>query len=250
MTEENQHRTETNLVRLNKFIANSGFAARRKVELLIEQGRVSVNDQQVKKQGTKVDPEKDVVKIDGEIIKNKLDFVYILLNKPTGYVTTTSDEFNRPKVTDLINIKERIYPVGRLDFDTEGFLILTNDGDLSNRLMHPKYRVYKTYIARLDKPINDKAIFKLRTGVILDGKPTGKASVKSIDNERMELFISIHEGRNRQVRRMIESIGFFVRSLTRIEYAGIKDPGLKTGKWRYLDAKEVARLKRLTSDVE
>lgn len=248
MTEETQN--EESLVRLNKFIANSGFAARRKVDELIESGRVSVNDMQIKKQGVKINPEKDVVKIDGEIVKNRLEYTYVLLNKPTGYITTTSDEFSRPKVTDLVNVKDRIYPVGRLDFDTEGFLLLTNDGDLANRLMHPKYRVYKSYIARIDKPINDKSIFKLRTGVIIDGKPTGKASVKATDAEKMELFISIHEGRNRQVRRMLESIGFFVRSLKRIEYAGLKDDNLKTGKWRFLDAKEVARLKRLTSDIE
>src|SRR5918911_611520 len=110
MTQQTQN--DTNLVRLNKFIANSGFAARRKVDELIETGRVSVNDMQVKKQGVKVDPEKDVVRVDGEIIRNKLEFTYILLNKPTGYITTTSDEFNRPKVTDLINVKDRVYPVG------------------------------------------------------------------------------------------------------------------------------------------
>ena len=244
-----QTQNEANLIRLNKFIANSGFAARRKVDELISAGRVSVNDMQIKKQGVKVDPEKDVVRVDGEIIRNKLEFIYVLLNKPTGYITTTSDEFNRPKVTDLVNVKERVYPVGRLDFDTEGFLLLTNDGDLANRLMHPKYRVYKSYVARIDKPITDKYIFKLRTGVIIDGKPTGKASVKAIDEDKMELFISIHEGRNRQVRRMLESIGFFVRNLKRIEYAGLKDDNLKTGNWRFLDLKEVARLKRLTSDV-
>ncbi len=237
-----------NAVRLNKFIAGSGFAARRKADELIEEGRVTVNARLVDSLGTKINPETDVVRIDGEIIKQprrKENFVYVLLNKPAGYVTTTSDEKNRPTVMDLVGINRRIYPVGRLDYDTEGLLLLTNDGELANKLMHPKYGVYKTYVVKINKAIDEKSIKRLREGVILEGRRTQRAKVSVIPKtEGRQLRISILEGRNRQVRKMLEAAGCFVRKLRRIEYANLNIKGLKEGEWRYLSGEEVRKLKR------
>lgn len=237
-------------IRLNKFIASSGYCSRRKADELILSGRVSVNYKTVESLGTKVNPVKDVVKIDGEKLKASpsatKNYIYILLNKPSGYITTTSDEKNRPAVVDLVKVKERIYPVGRLDYETEGLLILTNDGDLANKLMHPSHEVKKTYLVKLNKPIEERALNKLASGVNVDGKKTAKANVTVVEkSEQKQITITIHEGRNRQVRKMLEAIGYFTRKLKRIEYAGLNIGNLKTGEWRYLNAKEVEKLKSL-----
>ena len=251
-----------NLVRLNKFIASSGFTARRKADELIEAGRVTVNSEVVVLLGTKINPDKDTVKVDGELIKppseKKGKFIYVLLNKPAGYVTTTSDEKNRPTVLDLVGINRRIYPVGRLDYDTEGLLLLTNDGDLANKLMHPKYGVYKTYVVKINKPIDEKSLNRLREGVnIRAGSPstplrtssvqtTSKAKVSVVPKtEGRQLRISIYEGRNRQVRKMLEAVGCYVRRLRRIEYANLNLKGLREGEWRYLSGEEIKRLKKI-----
>ena len=245
-----------NLVRLNKFIASSGFTARRKADELIEAGRVTVNSEVVVLLGTKIHPDKDTVKVDGELIKppseKKGKFIYVLLNKPAGYVTTTSDEKNRPTVLDLVGINRRIYPVGRLDYDTEGLLLLTNDGDLANKLMHPKYGVYKTYVVKINKPIDEKSLNRLREGVkIRAGSPersrrTSEAKVSVVPKtEGRQLRISIYEGRNRQVRKMLEAVGCYVRRLRRIEYANLNLKGLREGEWRYLSGEEIKRLKKI-----
>jgi pseudouridine synthase len=245
---ENQSNDGTNLTRLNKFIAGSGFAARRKVDELIKEGRVTVNKKTVTELGTKIDPEKDLVKIDGEPVKSRSKFIYVLLNKPKGYITSTSDELGRPIVMDLVKLKERIYPVGRLDYDTEGLLLLTNDGELAAKLMHPKYKVFKTYLVKINKPIDDTKVNKLRTGVKVEGKSTGEAKVKIVpETGSHEILITIHEGRNRQIRKMMETVGLFVRKLKRIDYAGLKIDNLKSGHWRYLLAAEVALLKKITA---
>lgn len=244
---ETQHES-ARLVRLNKFIANSGYSARRKVDELIETGRVTVNMVPVTSLGIKIDPENDTVKIDGELVKVKSKFLYILLNKPKEYITTTADERNRPIVTELINLKERLYPVGRLDYQTEGLLLMTNDGDLANRLMHPKYGVNKTYHVKLSKAIDEVRVNKLKAGIKIDGRRTSEADVTVIpDTHEHELLITIHEGRNRQIRKMVEAMGLFVRKLKRIEYAGLKIEDLKSGSWRYLNATEVADLKKQVS---
>jgi pseudouridine synthase len=245
-----------NLVRLNKFIASSGLTARRKADELIEAGRVTVNSEVVVSLGTKINPDKDTVKVDGELIKppseKKGKFIYVLLNKPAGYVTTTSDEKNRPTVLDLVGINRRIYPVGRLDYDTEGLLLLTNDGDLANKLMHPKYGVYKTYVVKINKPIDEKSLNRLREGVkIRAGSPersrrTSEAKVSVVPKtEGRQLRISIYEGRNRQVRKMLEAVGCYVRRLRRIEYANLNLKGLREGEWRYLSGEEIKRLKKI-----
>jgi 23S rRNA pseudouridine2605 synthase len=184
--------------------------------------------------------------VDGEIVRNKNKYIYILLNKPSGYITTVSDEKNRRTVMDLIGVNQRIYPVGRLDYETEGLLLLTNDGELANKLMHPKFEVKKTYLAWLSRPIDERTLQRLERGITIDGKKTSPAKVNLVPNTgKTQLKISIHEGRNRQVRKMIESVGLFVRKLRRIEYANLNDSGLKIGGWRYLSPKEISQLKEI-----
>ena len=186
---------EVSTVRLNKFISSSGFCSRRKADEFILSGRVSVNNKTVISLGSKVDPAKDIVKIDGEKLKASSSsvkhFIYILLNKPSGYITTTSDEKNRPAVIDLVKVKERIYPVGRLDYETEGLLLLTNDGDLANKLMHPSHKIEKLYLAKLNKPIEEKALNRLASGVNVDGKKTAKAKISVVPkSEQKQITIS------------------------------------------------------------
>lgn len=247
---------ENNLIRLNKFISGAGFAARRKADVLIESGRVTVNSKTVTELGIKINPETDAVKVDGELIKppseKKLRFIYILLNKPAGYVTTTSDEKHRPTVLDLVGINQRIYPVGRLDYDTEGLLLLTNDGDLANKFMHPKYGVYKTYLAKLNRPIDEKGLKKLREGVLIKDYKRPSTTLRTAADAKVtvvpktegrQIRISIHEGRNRQVRKMLEAVGCYVRKLKRIEYASLDIKGLREGEWRYLSGEEIKKLK-------
>ena len=242
---------DSNLIRLNKYIANSGFAARRKVDELLTTGRVTVNKKVVTELGTKIDPDNDEVKIDGEPVKSQSRFIYILINKPKGYITSTSDEHGRPVVMDLMKIKERVYPVGRLDYDTEGLLLLTNDGDLAAKLMHPKYKVQKTYQVKLNNAIDDAKVNKLRSGVKVEGRLTGEARVKIVpETGSHEIYVTIHEGRNRQIRKMMEAVGLFVRKLKRIEYAGIRIDKLKPAAWRHLLPDEVKMLKKLTSGVK
>jgi pseudouridine synthase len=269
---EKHNAEKHNAVRLNKFIAGSGYTARRKADEFIITGRVTVNSKLVVSLGTKINPETDVVKVDGELIKapskRKENFVYVLLNKPSGYVTTTSDEKNRPTVLDLVGINRRIYPVGRLDYDTEGLLLLTNDGELANKLMHPKYGIYKTYLVKTNIPVDEKSLARLREGVKIKadrGHSTQPAASSSrqanslMTNEARvsivpktdgkQLRISIHEGRNRQIRKMLEAVGCYVRKLKRVEYANLNITGLKTGGWRYLSAEEVMKLKELEKQI-
>jgi pseudouridine synthase len=247
---------EDNLIRLNKFISASGFTARRKADELIESGRITVNSKVVTELGTKINPASDAVRVDGELIKSASGksekYIYVLLNKPAGYVTTTSDEKNRPTVLDLVGINKRIYPVGRLDYDTEGLLLLTNDGELANKLMHPKYGVYKTYIVKINRPIDEKSLNRLKEGVRISvGSPersrrTNEAKINIVPKtEGKQLRISIHEGRNRQVRKMLETVGYYVRKLKRIEYANLNLKGLRQGEWRYLSGEEIEKLKSM-----
>jgi pseudouridine synthase len=239
---------EKKLTRLNKFISNAGLTARRKADELIFTGRVTVNMQTVTEPGTKINPEKDVVKVDGEKVRPLTEFIYVVLFKPRGYVTTTHDEKGRPTVMDLIGLNTRLYPIGRLDSDTDGVLLLTNDGEFSNMMMHPRHKVFKTYFAKLDKPIEDHDMKKLRDGIFIDGRPTSRAKVRIIPHtDDMNIWISIHEGRNRQVRRMLETLGYIVQRLKRVEYARIGLDGLKPGEWRYLSEEELAEARKLAT---
>ena len=232
--------------RLQKFLANAGVASRRKCEELILEGKVEVNGKTVTELGKKVSI-KDVVKYNGKIVKPEEEKVYILLNKPIGYVTTAKDQFQRETVLDLVKIDKRIVPVGRLDMYTSGALILTNDGDFVNMLTHPKNEVNKTYNVTVKGSITKEELTQLEKGVeINDGYVTKPAKVKilKIDEEKniSRIQITIHEGKNRQVRKMCEAINKKVLALHRSKIDNIEVNNLKIGKWRYLTAKEIGNL--------
>ena len=235
-------------IRLQKFLSDSGICSRRKAEEHILEGNVKVNGKIVTTLGTKVDPENDVIQFKGEKIQNKEDKkIYILLNKPIGYVTKVKDQFNRDTVLDLVKVKERILPVGRLDMYTSGALILTNDGDFIFKVTHPKHEVTKTYNVTLKGIVTKEEIEQLSNGVKIDEEyVTKKADVRilKIDKEKQisRLEITIHEGKNRQVRKMCEAIGKKVLSLHRSKIGNINVKSLKLGEWRYLKSSEVESL--------
>ena len=238
--EQNNNYPPENLVRLNKFLANNSNFARRKIDEFIEQGRVTVNRKVVTEQGVQINPLSDDVRLDGEKVREKVKKIYIVLNKPAGIVTTTDDEKNRQTVIDLINIKEKLYPVGRLDYDTTGLLLLTNDGEFANKLMHPKYKVAKTYIVKLTKPLDEKHKLKLMSGIKIDGRKTAPCKITLPNkNDGETVSITITEGRNRQVRRMFEHYGYFVRKLHRSTYGHISLGNLAPGQWAKLSIEEV-----------
>lgn len=232
--------------RLQKYIARCGIASRRKAEEIILQGNVKVNGIIVKELGSKINPEKDVVTVYDKKIHEKEEHIYIKLYKPEGYITTVKDQFNRKTVLDLVNIKERIYPIGRLDYDTSGLLLLTDDGDLANKLMHPKYHIFKTYEADIKGSISEDSINILKNGILIDGYKTAPAKVKLINRSQKNtsVQISIHEGKNRQVRKMFEKIGHRVIKLKRISFGNINLGGLMEGQWIYLTDDEIKYLKR------
>lgn len=233
--------------RLQKVIAQAGLASRRKAEELIEQGKVKVNGQVVREQGLKVDPVEDKIEVSGKLLKIKDEKVYFLLNKPKGYVTTASDPQGRPTVLDLIKTPTRVYPVGRLDFATEGLLLLTNDGNLTYQLTHPSHEIEKVYHAMVRGIPKESAIRELQRGVLLDDGMTAPAKVKVLKQEggNTLLEVIIHEGRNRQVRRMCENIGHPVIRLERVALGNLTLQGVKRGKYRSLSEKEVMELKNM-----
>lgn len=232
--------------RLQKYLAECGVASRRKCEELILQGKVKVNNQIVTELGVKVNPEKDIVKFEYKEVKPTSKMVYILLNKPIGYVTTADDQFGRDTVLDLVKVKERIVPVGRLDMYTSGALILTNDGDFVYKVTHPKHEIEKTYTVTVKGIIKNEEVEQLRKGVKIDDYITKPAKVKilktDIEKNISRLEIVIHEGKNRQVRKMCESVGRKVLALHRskIGKIGVKD--IELGKWRYLKDREIQEL--------
>ncbi len=230
--------------RLQKVIAESGYASRRKAEELIKAGKVYVNGNKVTEMGFKVSGN-DLIDINGKPLK-KEDKEYYLLNKPRGVVTTTSDDKNRKTVTDLIETPKRIYPIGRLDYDTTGVLLLTNDGELTNILNHPSSEVSKIYVAKIDGIVEPFKVKKLEQGVIIDGVKTSKAKIriKKLDkkNNASYIEITIHEGKNHQVKKMFEAIGYKVTKLKREKYAFLDVKSLKSGEYRKLTTKEVKSL--------
>ncbi|GFI61137.1 ribosomal large subunit pseudouridine synthase B [Clostridiales bacterium] len=234
--------------RLQKYIADCGIASRRKAEGLILEGRVSVNGNIVTELGTKIDPNKDKILFDGKLIKPEDNKVYIVLNKPENYVTTASDQFGRPTVMDLIKgVRERVVPVGRLDYDTSGLLLLTNDGDVVYKLTHPKSNIDKVYEAKLFGVPDSNTINLFRRGITIDGKKTSPAKIEliKVDGRFSWCNITIHEGRNRQVRKMCRAARHPVASLRRISEGEIYLGELKKGEWRYLTNKEIRYLKEL-----
>lgn len=234
-------------MRLQKFIALSGVASRRKAEEMILNGRVKVNGNVIRELGTKVDVNHDVVEVDGKKLTIKNEKIYIMLNKPVGYVTTVKDQFNRPTVISLIEneIKERVYPVGRLDYDTEGLLLLTNDGELTYRITHPKHNINKTYIAVIKGIPSETELNRFRSGLCIEDYTTSPAAIeiiKVLKNESV-VKITIHEGKNRQIRKMCEAIGHPVKQLKRIAIGNIRLNDLPVGQWRYLTPQEIKYLK-------
>lgn len=242
--------------RLQKIISAAGVASRRLAEDLITQGRVEVNGKTVTALGTKADPEHDEVKVDGRRIKEQKRKRYILLYKPRGYVTTRSDPQGRPTVMDLLKgVKEYVYPVGRLDYDSEGLLLLTNDGELAARLMHPSHEIEKVYEARVRGVPAREDLERLARGIVLDGRRTAPAKIRVPDRpakitasgaEQTFVEVVLHEGRPRQVRRMFDSIGHPVVRLRRVRIGPIADEQIPIGHWRELDEQEVSKLHRAT----
>lgn len=231
--------------RLQKVIANLGYCSRRKAEELISNGKVLVNGEVILELGTKVG-RGDVIEVEGIVLGREKNYEYYLLNKPRGVVTTTSDDKGRKTVVDLIDTNARIYPVGRLDYDTTGLLLLTNDGELANGLMHPSSNIDKTYIAKVDGILSGYDVKRLKCGVVIDGKKTSKCYVKvrSVDKEKNTCIVElvIHEGRNHQVKKMIESVGKKVIKLKRERFAIFDCSSLKYGEYRRLTNKEISVL--------
>lgn len=237
------------LIRLHKYMAQCGVASRRKSEELIKSGLVSVNDRVVKDMGVLIDPQKDEVRVNGRIIRPKGDMIYIAINKPRGYVSTAKDQFGRPTVLDLVPIagEYRLYPVGRLDYDTTGLILLTNDGDLTYRLTHPKHEIEKVYMAGLRGIPDSRDIFQFEHGLVLEGRLTAPADFELIkaDQRISVVKITLREGRNRQIRKMCDMIGHPVIWLRREAIGEIGLRGLQPGQWRYLAPKEIEYLKYL-----
>lgn len=232
-------------IRLQKYLAEAGIASRRKCEEYIEQGRVKVNNE-IAILGTKVNPEVDIVLFDNKKIDKKEELVYILLNKPIGYVTTSKDQFSRDSVLDLVKVKQRIVPVGRLDMYTSGALLLSNDGDFVYKITHPKHEINKTYTVTVKGIITNEEVDKLEKGVEIEDYVTKPAKVRILktDTEKdiSRLEITIHEGKNRQVRKMCEAVGRKVQALHRSKIGNIDVKDLKLGTWRYLNEKEIKYL--------
>jgi len=231
------------LMPLNKFIAHGGVTSRRDAAELVKQGKVKVNGEVISEPGHKVSA-KDEISVNGKRVALAENLVYILLNKPKDYLTTTDDPQKRKTVLDLVRIKERIYPVGRLDRNTSGVLLLTNDGDLSQRLTHPSHAVKKVYHLSLDRPLDKKDFEKVLKGVSLDDGPATVDVLAYADSrDHKQLGVEIHSGRNRIVRRIFEHLGYQVKSLDRVIFAGLTKKNVERGKWRFLSEKEVRDLK-------
>ena len=232
--------------RLQKFLANQGICSRRKAEELIVAGKIKVNGKVVQELGTKINPQKDKVEYEGKVITNQANKVYILLNKPIGYVTTVQDQFQRPTVMELIkDCKVSVVPVGRLDMYTSGALLLSNDGDFIYQITHPKHEISKTYQVTVKGVITTQEIEKLQKGIDIGEYITKPAEVKimKIDKEKeiSRIQITIHEGKNRQVRKMCEAVGKKVLALHRSKIGNIGVKDLKLGEWRYLTLEEIGR---------
>lgn len=239
-------------VRLQKFLAACGIASRRKCEELILQKKVNVNGILITQMGTCIDPAKDRVHVNGKLANLPKKHVYYALNKPEGYVVTMADSHGIPMVTELLkDVKERVFPVGRLDMDTEGLLILTNDGELANRLMHPRYHLEKEYVVSIRQELNKHNLRWLHKGVVIDDKPTLPAKVELLRRDRyyVRYKIIIREGRKRQIRRMFKAIGHPVFALKRVAIGPVVLGRLPRGQYRSLTRREVAALKSATGMI-
>lgn len=239
---------ENTTIRLNKYLANQGVAARRDIKQLVKAQNVTVNGKRVTEPGVRIDPQKDIIQLNGRrIMPPKL--VYYLLNKPKGIISTTADEYGRKNVLSLIPTKQRIYPVGRLDKDTSGLIILTNDGELTNRLTHPKFHVYKVYRLSIKGRVNKAQLHAFRNGVLLDDGITAPAQIKIITESPTGtlLEVTLHEGKNRQIRRMCETVSMDLVNLQRVKFGPIGMEGLKLGQYRELTDKEIKQLREASN---
>ncbi len=237
-------------MRINKFIASCGVASRRAAEKIITEGRVKLNNKKVVDLATDVDIFNDTITIDNNIIKMQSRNVYIMLNKPKGCLSTVSDDRGRKTIMDYLgDIKDdlRLFPIGRLDYDTEGLLLITNDGELSQKLIHPSNEIDKTYIVKIEGEVEEKELDKIRKGIMLDRRMLSKSRIKFIkyDGKLSRLEVIIHEGKNRQIHRMFESINKNVVFLKRVAIGDLRLGGLSRGSYRYLTEKEISYLKSL-----
>ena len=232
-------------IRLQKYLAEAGIASRRKCEEYIEQRRVKVNNE-IAILGTKVNPEVDIILFDNKKVDKKEELVYILLNKPIGYVTTSKDQFSRDSVLDLVKVKQRVVPVGRLDMYTSGALLLSNDGDFVYKITHPKHEINKTYTVTVKGIITNEEVEQLQNGVNIEDYITKPAKVRilktDIEKDISRLEITIHEGKNRQVRKMCEAVGRKVQALHRSKIGDVDVKDVKIGTWRYLKQEEIGKL--------
>lgn len=231
-------------MRINKYLAECGVASRRNSDQIIKDGRVSVNGKKVETLGLDINPEHDNVTVDGKSVKIPNKFTYILFNKPKGCITTVSDDKGRKTIFDYVPNENRVFPVGRLDYDSEGMLIITNDGQLTERLTHPRNEIPKTYSVKIEGDIVESELAVLRAGVVIDGKKTKKCKLKVIDKTKThtKLEMTIYEGRNREIRKMFETIGKNVVFLKRIAIGDFRLGGLGRGEWRYLKDFEIEYL--------
>ena len=237
-------------MRINKYIASCGVTSRRKAEELIINKKVKVNGKIVEELSYQVDENKDIVEVDGTVINQNEELVYILLNKPEGYITTVKDQFNRPSVLDLLSeIPVRVYPVGRLDYETSGLLLLTNDGDLTYKLTHPKHEVEKTYVAKVKGKLTEEEINNFKSGLYIEDYKTAPAKLRVINYDHTKnistLEIKIHEGKNRQVRKMCKAINHPVLRLKRVALGKIKINNCNIGEYRYLTSDEIEYLRNV-----
>lgn len=235
------------LVRLNKYLSQAGVASRREADRLIGEGRVRVNGRVSAELGAKVDDAADRVEVDGRPVRRDERPVHVLMHKPVGAVVSLRDPFARTTVRDLLaGLKARVFPVGRLDTDSSGALLLTNDGELAFRLAHPRYEVPKVYLARVEGVPSDETLERLRKGIFLEGRRTAPAQASRVSRsgDRSVVKLTLHEGRKREVRKMLEAAGHPVRELRRVEFAGLTLDGLRPGDWRFLEPGEVRALRR------
>lgn len=233
--------------RLQKFMASCGVASRRKCEEIILAGRVKVNGKVVSELGVKVDPSKDKVEYEGKVINKEENKVYIMLNKPEGYITSVKDEKGRKTILDIVKVKERIYPVGRLDYDSSGLLILTNDGDMYNKIIHPRVEITKKYIVVVEGEFKERELKKFRSGVDIGGYITAPAEIKVLkfEDNKTTIEVGIHEGKNRQIRRMCSALNHNVLALKRVAVGNIKLGNLKRGEYRPLTKEELNYIREL-----
>lgn len=234
-------------IRLNKFLAQAGVASRREVDKMIAGGEIKVNGRVIQVLGYKIDDEKDRVEVEGKKIEREEGQVYLMINKPPGYLVTLKDRFQRPTIKQLLpSLGKRIFPVGRLDYDSEGLLLLVNDGELAYRLTHPRFKVGKVYLVKVKGDPDPSKLSRLEKGIYLEGRKTAPAKIARLSrsSKRNLLKVEIYEGRKREVKKMFDAVGHGVLQLKRIDFGGVRLGKLKTGKWRFLTRKEIDTLKK------